>query len=164
MKKLISIITLTLLIAACNKSPVTPNINQENPEAAEQETNQEETTQEQPQTTQAQLQAAQYIDYSPEKLAELEANNQAYVVFFHADWCPTCKAIEANILPEISSFPDGTVILKANYDNEKELKRRFNITYQSTIAVVDTNQNHLTTLLSPENDVLKAAIEDSLSS
>jgi thiol:disulfide interchange protein len=39
---------------------------------------------------------AQYIDYSPDALAQAQQKGRA-VLFFHADWCPTCRALDKEI-------------------------------------------------------------------
>ena len=57
-------------------------------------------------------------------------------IHFHADWCPTCRA-QDRALELLKSDPAlGITVLKANYDTEKDLKRRFNVRAQSTLVVL----------------------------
>jgi thiol-disulfide isomerase/thioredoxin len=106
----------------------------------------------------------QYMDFTEAKYKELLDSGQAFALFFHADWCPTCRQMEKNFNETLSSFPNGTIILKANYDNEKELKKTYDIRTQSTITVVGASGEKLVTLATPENEVLKAAIMESFES
>jgi thioredoxin 1 len=80
-----------------------------------------------------------YEDYSPEKLARAE-DGQA-VLFFHAAWCPTCKTLEKDINTNSASIPDGLSILKVDYDNSSDLKKKYGVTYQHTMVQVDKDGN-----------------------
>ncbi len=40
------------------------------------------------------IQSGQYVEYDEAKLASSKNNNY---LFFHAPWCPQCRAIEASI-------------------------------------------------------------------
>lgn len=83
-----------------------------------------------------------YEVYAPEKLAM--ANKGDVVLFFRASWCPTCKALDADIKANLSLIPDGLVILDVDYDNSKELKQKYGVTYQHTLVQVDANGNMIT--------------------
>lgn len=78
-----------------------------------------------------------YQDYSPDKLKN--TNRENIVLFFHASWCPTCKAFEENILRE--NIPDNILILKVDYDTEIELKKKYNIVTQTSFVLVDNKWN-----------------------
>ena len=106
----------------------------------------------------------QFIEYSEAKRQELLANGEAHVLFFHADWCPTCRHMEDNFNETLSSFPNGTVILKASFDKDKDLKKEYGVRSQSSVTVVGASGQKLVTLVAPENDVLKSAISESFES
>ena len=57
-------------------------------------------------------------------------------VHFHATWCPTCRA-QDKALDALKSDPalKNVTILKADYDQEKALKKQMNIRTQSTFVV-----------------------------
>lgn len=84
------------------------------------------------------------------------------VLFFHADWCPTCRTIESNINDELASFPAGTQILKVNFDKETKLKQDYEVFVQSTLIVLDSAGNVVKKLAAPSNKELIAAIKTSL--
>lgn len=83
--------------------------------------------------------AAQALDikpYTAAALAQAQKAGQPVALHFHADWCPTCRAQE-KVLQGLKSEPGlDLTVLVANYDTEKELKRRFNIRAQSTLVVL----------------------------
>lgn len=79
-----------------------------------------------------------YVDYSPEKFASTSGKK---VFFFHAKWCPTCKALDQNIRAGV--VPDGLTIFKVDYDTEDALKKDYAVTYQHTLVQVDDNYNQL---------------------
>jgi len=56
-------------------------------------------------------------------------------LFFHSDWCSTCKAFEKKVLSE--KIPEDILILKVNYDKETELKKKYNIVTQTSFVIVD---------------------------
>lgn len=77
-----------------------------------------------------------YEAYSPEKLAFAETGD--VVLFFRASWCPTCKAIDADIRAHLSAIPSGLTILDVDYDNSSALKQKYGVTYQHTFVQVDS--------------------------
>lgn len=78
--------------------------------------------------------AGSYEAYAPEKLARAETGD--VVIFFHASWCPSCRGLDADIKKNLSAIPAGVSILKADYDTETELKKRYGVTYQHTLVHV----------------------------
>lgn len=75
--------------------------------------------------------------YSAAALAQAQKAGQPVALHFHADWCPTCRAQE-KVLQGLAAEPGlNLTVLVANYDTEKELKRRFNIRAQSTLVVLN---------------------------
>ena len=81
------------------------------------------------------LQAGRYEPYEPGKLSA-EGYSQT-ILFFHAVWCPECRAFETAI--NGSTIPAGIQILKVDYDNSTELKQKYGVTLQSTFVSVDSN-------------------------
>ena len=69
------------------------------------------------------------------------AKGEQRVLFFHATWCPNCKAANADINKHLSEIPANIVIFKTDYDKEVALKRKYGITYQHTFVLVDAQGN-----------------------
>lgn len=78
--------------------------------------------------------AGMYVPYSADKLALAKDNK--VIIFFHAAWCPTCRALDAEITSK--GVKEGYVILKADYDSSKELKAKYGVTSQHTLVQVNT--------------------------
>ncbi len=65
------------------------------------------------------------------------ANDKKRVFFFHASWCPTCKAANQELTENTDKIPSNVIVFKTDYDSEKELKKQYGITYQHTFVSVD---------------------------
>lgn len=74
-----------------------------------------------------------YSDYEASKLSNAE--HGTVILFFNANWCPTCVAANKNFSG--STPPDGLTVLKVDYDDSTELKRKYGVTYQHTFVQVD---------------------------
>ncbi|MFZ2523509.1 MAG: thioredoxin family protein [Minisyncoccia bacterium] len=83
--------------------------------------------------------AGSYEAYSAEKIANAETGD--VVLFFHATWCPSCKALNGDIEKNVSTIPTGVTILKTDYDKEVALKKKYGVTYQHTLVQVDKDGN-----------------------
>jgi len=79
----------------------------------------------------------EYVSYSPDFLTKYKGKTK--VLFFHANWCPTCKVADRDIKDNINNIPDGAVIIKTDYDSERGLKTKYGVTYQHTFVVIDDN-------------------------
>lgn len=86
--------------------------------------------------------ADRYVDYS--KPAFDAASGKVRVLFFHATWCPFCKAADSNFKKNLTGIPENVVVFKTDYDTEKALKTRYGITYQHTFVQVDGKGNMIT--------------------
>lgn len=84
--------------------------------------------------TDAMMKKGSYEAYSAEKLSM--ANTGDVVLFFRATWCPTCKALDADIRAHMGSIPAGLTILDVNYDDSMALKKKYGVTYQHTFVQV----------------------------
>lgn len=83
--------------------------------------------------------AGSYEVYAPEKLALADKGN--VVLFFRASWCPTCKALDADIRSHLDEIPADLTILDVDYDKHTDLKKKYGVTYQHTFVQVDSNGN-----------------------
>ncbi len=72
--------------------------------------------------------------------AEYDADPAAYsgttvVYFFHASWCPSCRATEKAI--DAEGVPAGLTVVKVDYDSETDLRKTYGVTQQHTFVQVD---------------------------
>lgn len=86
-----------------------------------------------------------YIDYSESVLDERLAHGDKVVLFFHASWCPTCRAADSGIAGGARQIPDDVVVLKVDYDQEKGLKRKYGVLYQHTFVQLAFDRSAVTT-------------------
>ncbi len=78
--------------------------------------------------------AGTFEDYAPEKIGK----SDKVIIDFAADWCPSCRALEKNITANATKIPEGVTILKADFDKEEELKKKYGVTQQHTFVQVDS--------------------------
>jgi len=66
------------------------------------------------------------------------------VLFFAADWCPTCKAALRDLDENGAKLGDRRIVL-VDYDASAELKKLYKVTYQHTWVWIDANGTALET-------------------
>jgi len=71
-------------------------------------------------------------DYA-KQLADRAGSTVVY--FFHASWCPDCKATDAALVAD--GVPDGLTVVKVDYDTATDLKKKYGVTTQHTFVAVD---------------------------
>jgi len=85
------------------------------------------------------VKGGQYVPYDASKVAF--AQEGKVVLFFRASWCPTCRALDADIKANLSRIPQNVLILDVDYDQSTDLKKRYGVTYQHTLVQVDALGN-----------------------
>ena len=73
--------------------------------------------------------------YSAQALAAAQTAGRPVAVFFHADWCGTCKQQDKAFSQLKSESGLDMVLLVADYDRERDLRRNLNVRSQSTVVV-----------------------------
>lgn len=79
--------------------------------------------------------AGTYADYD----ASLIGQSDTTVLAFFAAWCPSCVAADKGISG--GTVPDGLSILKADFDSETDLRKKYGVTSQHTYVQVDADGN-----------------------
>ena len=77
-------------------------------------------------------QAGAYVEYRDGIIAETAGTK---ALFFHAPWCPQCRALEESILS--GEIPDDLTIIKVDFDTATSLRQQYGVTIQTTIVFVD---------------------------
>lgn len=93
--------------------------------------------------TEENTEAGLYTDYSAEKLDQTPTDGKN-IIFFHANWCPTCRAADKDIKNNLSSIPKNLTILKTDYDTQKDLRKKYGVTGQHTFVQVDSEGKMIT--------------------
>ena len=94
-----------------------------------------------------------YVDHSEAALAAAEGTR---VLFFHAPWCPQCRALEADILS--SGVPDGITVVKVDYDTNQDLRQQYGVTLQTTVVSLDDAGGATSTFVAYDEPTLDAAL------
>jgi thiol:disulfide interchange protein len=100
--------------------------------------------------------------YSAEALASAQGAGQPVAVHFHADWCPTCKQQE-KAFGQLKAEPGlDVLLLVADYDKEKELRRAMKVRSQSTLVVFRGTAEKARVAGDTEAGKLRAALKSAL--
>lgn len=76
-----------------------------------------------------------YLSYADYQSSMATRQGTKVVLFFHAPWCPDCRATESAL--NASGVPDGLTVVKVDYDSMTDLKQKYGITQQHTFVAVD---------------------------
>lgn len=93
--------------------------------------------------------ASRYVVYTSSDKFAKNADKKR-VLFFYANWCPTCIPADANFKENASKIPQDVIVLRVNYNDpetnskDKALAKKYGITYQHTFVQVDANDNEVT--------------------
>jgi thioredoxin 1 len=91
---------------------------------------------------------SKYIPYTPNVLEETKTTKR--VLFFYANWCPTCKPANDSFTDQSNLIPNDVTVIRVNYNdtdtdnNEKDLAKKYGVTYQHTFVQIDENDNAVT--------------------
>ncbi len=64
------------------------------------------------------------------------AQNGPAILYFHAEWCPTCRAAMVSFRGRWPEVQPGITLIIADYDSESALKALYGVTYQNTYVQV----------------------------
>jgi len=78
-----------------------------------------------------------YTAYDADAIAQSDAEH--IVLFFHATWCPSCRALDADIVANADDIPTDVEIYKIDYDTATDLKRQYGVTTQHSIIEISSN-------------------------
>lgn len=95
--------------------------------------------------------ATNYFEYTKEDYDRLRTAGQPFLLYFYANWCPTCAVQELLLTSFMNKgASNGKVTLRVNYNDsdtdsdEKELANKFTITYQHTFVTINSNGQEVT--------------------
>lgn len=96
----------------------------------------------------AMMENSRYVEYSKEALENASKNKR--VLFFYANWCPTCRPADENFKENSLKLPEDLTLIRVNYNDsdtdqeEKDLAKKYNVTYQHTFVQIDENGKEIT--------------------
>ena len=105
-------------------------------------------TQDSQTTADAMMGDSRYKEYSSSVLGAAASTKR--VLFFYANWCPTCRPADANFKANLDKIPEGVTLIRVNYNDsdtdadESALADKYNVTYQHTFVQIDESGNPVT--------------------
>lgn len=84
---------------------------------------------------------SRYIEYSKANLDSTK--NTRRVLFFYANWCPTCRPANTNFSQNENKIPSDVTLIRVNYNDtetdeeEKALAAKYGVTYQHTFVQIN---------------------------
>lgn len=104
-------------------------------------------------------QSGRYQDYSPEAVAAAQKAGNRVVLSFSAAWCPFCKAADEAFKSRTNQIPEDVTLLKVDYDNSTDLKRRYGVTYQHTFVQINNSGDLVTKWSGGDIDLLRDSVK-----
>ncbi len=145
-------LAVVLIAAGCNKTV------QQNTQTTTNNNSQQTNSNTQP-TTNQNSSLGVYKDYSADLVKNEQAAGQKVIYFFHATWCPECRAIDADLKAHPEKVPTGVTVLKVDYDTSGDLKKQFGITTQHTFVQIDTSGNQVVKWISEDADSIAKKVK-----
>lgn len=91
--------------------------------------------------------SAKYLEYSRQNL--IADGSSRRVLFFYANWCPTCIPADRDFSENVGKLPSDVVVIRVNYNDdqadavEKDLAKKYGVTYQHTFVQIDNDGNEV---------------------
>lgn len=106
-----------------------------------------------------------YIAYSNTEFNRALEAKKATLLYFWASWCPICQAEEPKIKSAVESSGLNVAGFRVNFDTEDMLKEKFNIPYQHTTVILNTQGVETARFTGPtSNETLLEALRNAAAS
>lgn len=107
--------------------------------------------------TMMKAEAGMYKAYSASAVTSDLAAGKSVYLFFHATWCPGCRALDTAISGDMMSIPAGSVIYKVDYDTETTLRAKHGVTMQHTVVKLNADGTTMKKIVAPTKvmDIVK---------
>lgn len=79
-----------------------------------------------------------YIDYDENLIKNFDWR---IILEFYANWCSTCKSFDKSL--EDYDLPENILILKIDFDNSEELRKKYAVLTQSTFVEINNREEVL---------------------
>ncbi|WP_158754933.1 thioredoxin family protein [Dyella sp. S184] len=106
---------------------------------------------------------ANEVPFNQAKFDQAKAAGQPIVVYFHADWCPTCR-VQQPIVARLAAEPQlkAVTIFEADFDTETALEKTLNVSQQSTFVVFKGGQEVSRSTGQTQEPAIRAILQKAL--
>ena len=73
--------------------------------------------------------------YTAEAVKAAKGEGKTVLLFFHAPWCPVCKAQEPKVKSHLNAAHKNVVAFRVDYDSNMALRKELNVEKQSTLIL-----------------------------
>jgi thioredoxin 1 len=73
--------------------------------------------------------------FTKEAFAAATAEGKPILVYFHAPWCPICRAQEPKVKARLNGDYKHVVAFRVDYDSNVPLRKEMNVAKQSTLIL-----------------------------
>ena len=73
--------------------------------------------------------------YTAETVKAAMGEGKTTLLFFHAPWCPVCKAQEPKVKAHLNGAQKNVVAFKVDYDSNMALRKELEVDKQSTLIL-----------------------------
>ncbi|MBX3098729.1 MAG: thioredoxin [Salinibacterium sp.] len=98
--------------------------------------------------------AGVYENYTDTAIANAQGTT---LLFFHAPWCPQCRAVESDILSK--GVPAGVTIIKVDFDSRQDVRQQYDVNQQTTFIKLDSSGKEVQRFVAYDNPSLQAVID-----
>lgn len=84
------------------------------------------------------IRADAYVEYG---YRVIDMTPGTKLLFFHAPWCPQCRALDKDILS--ADIPDDVTVIRVDYDKNQELRQKYGVTIQTTLVKLDDDGDYV---------------------
>lgn len=103
------------------------------------------------------------LPFNRAQFEQVQAAGKPVVLFFHADWCPTCR-VQQPILQRLSAEPQlqPVTIFVADFDSEVALEKTLHVSQQSTLVVFRQGREVTRSTGQTSEPALRATLQQAL--
>jgi thioredoxin 1 len=106
---------------------------------------------------------ADEVPFNQRQFEQANAAGKPVVVYFHADWCPTCRA-QKPVLDKLAMEPSlrAVTIFVADYDTETALEKTLKVGSQSTFVVFKQGREVTRSTGQTQEPVVRSVLQKAL--
>jgi len=91
--------------------------------------------------------SGEYVSYEAGVMEKTSKTRR--VLFFYANWCPTCRPADESFKKNVNQIPADVSLVQVNYNDteteqaETDLAKKYRVSYQHTFVQIDEQGNEV---------------------